>query len=341
MTDRIWVTWERQRRNRTLSAQAAVPLFELRFAGPRIVRYPVLTWRTVLLFVRASPRVIFAQAPSILLGLWAVVYGKLFGRIVIIDAHHAGIFPVGGHNRALNALARTILRSASLVIVTNESMKQHVERVIGAKAVIVPDPLPVFSPRERRDEEATRETGAPADLPAHAAGGTFGLTVVCTWGYDEPFMKLIEAARLLAGEPIRLYITGNHRGHLEATSVPANVTLTGFLAEEEYVDLLSRSDAVVVLTCLHDCLNCGAYEAVALEKPMLLFDSKELRKYFSKGAVHTDNRPEDIADKILSLRKEHQRHASDVRELKSRLAREWPAYLQNLEAAVAALEGGR
>jgi glycosyltransferase involved in cell wall biosynthesis len=79
-------------------------------------------------------------------------------------------------------------------------------------------------------------------------------------------------------------VTGNYRkaGIVPPTDAP-NVTFTGFLADPDYVALLGRADVVIVLTSDDDLLNCGAYEALALDKPLILSDTKAIREYSGWG----------------------------------------------------------
>ena len=78
MTRRIWITWEVQRRNITMSKILGASLHEFIVDAPAWRRYPVLIARTIRLIWRTKPEIIFSQNPSLVLaGL--CVDGKVIG----------------------------------------------------------------------------------------------------------------------------------------------------------------------------------------------------------------------------------------------------------------------
>ena len=147
---------------------------------------------------------------------------------------------------------------------------------------------------------------------------------VCTYAPDEPYGRVFEAARRL-GEGVRVYTTGNPKGQRDALRAlaPANVVLTGFVSEDEYVGLMRACDLIVDLTTQPDCLVCGAYEAVAAGKPLVLSDSIASRAYFSSGVVYCDNSIEGIEAAIRTGLAERDRLAAEIATLGERLAVDW------------------
>jgi glycosyltransferase involved in cell wall biosynthesis len=281
-----------------------------------VVKYPLLIVKTLSVLIKSKSKVVFAQNPSIVLSLLVVVYGKLFHKTVVIDAHNAGLFPLEGKSRILNGLAKAIFRMARLTIVTNDSLKSYVADK-GGRPIVVPDPLPEFSVSRRVNNESN-----------------FLITFICSWAQDEPYREVMEAASLLCDMPVSFSITGKYKGKVDSLSVPDNVQLTGFLDEKAYLNMLAKSDAVVVLTKRKDCMNCGAYEAVSMGLPLLLSDSQVLRNYFSKGTLFTDNSVEDIVHKLRQLYLGHVTLGMEVAELKQELAEGWESYLNDLRQAV-------
>jgi len=74
--------------------------------------------------------------------------------------------------------------------------------------------------------------------------------------------------------------------------------MTGFIPDDLFIQMIYSCDAVIVLTTVEDCLVCGAYEAVAAEKPCILSCTETLVGYFQECAIYTDNSPDDIVKKI-------------------------------------------
>ena len=96
MGGRLWVTWEKQRRNRTLSAALDAELCEFTYKLPRILKYPLFIILTVVKVVSVWPSMLFVQNPSIVLSFVSVFFGKLLRIPVVVDAHNSGVFPFGG-----------------------------------------------------------------------------------------------------------------------------------------------------------------------------------------------------------------------------------------------------
>jgi glycosyltransferase involved in cell wall biosynthesis len=300
----IWITWERQRRNIGISSALEWPLYEMIDNSPRPIRYGRLIMETTRTLLREKPDVVCVQNPSIILALLGVLCKGIMGYRCIVDAHNSGLMPLEGRSAVLMKIARWIQRGADLTIVTNEEMKTLVE-ANGGRSVILPDRTPEVPPVE------------PVTLR-----GDRVVTYVCTFSEDEPYEAVIEAAGLLE-EDIVVYITGNHRGRIDAGSLPPNVELTGFIDEAVYWSLLASSDAVMVLTLREGCLVCGAYETVALGRPLILSDTEVLRSYFSRGCVYVSPDSRSIAEGIRIALKRDRELLAEIRRLRGELDRSW------------------
>lgn len=327
MKQRIWLTWERQRRNRTLSEALEAHLYEFDHKLPRIRRWLKAIGGTIGVLWRERPRYLFAQNPSLVLALIAVWYGRLTGRVVAIDAHNAGIFPFFGRagrfhrmmRPIMQRLAHYVMRKATVTIVSNPGLAGYVERV-GGRAFVLPDPLPHLG----------------SSSGADGAGDTPSVLFICTWAADEPYAEVLKAAARL-DPATRIYITGNSKGREQVVQpVPDNVILTGFVPEEEFVALLHRADAVMDLTTLDNCLVCGAYEAVAASKPMVLSDTEALRAYFRKGAVFARNDADSIAGAVRQVLADKARLDAEVVALKRELLESWQQQRADLELLLSA-----
>ena len=321
MPDRLWITWETQRRNRTLSALLNARLFEFDLELPGWQRYPLAIWKTLATLFAEKPEIIFAQNPSIVLAWLAVMYANLTGKKVVIDAHNAGLFPAEGKYRSLNWLASKLFKWTTVTIVSNDALKSHVEKH-GGKSVALPDPIPEIAP--------------PVISPE--LGGKFNVMFICSWAEDEPYYEVMRAATLL-DKSIYIYMTGKSRG-LEAHAgipVPENVVLTGFVTNERFSELLYGCDAVMALTTREDCLLCGAYEGVSAGKPLLLSDTSALRNYFNQGSVYVDNSAAEIATAITTIATEHAALTREIREMHKQRDIELTGLTENLEQALLVL----
>jgi glycosyltransferase involved in cell wall biosynthesis len=124
---------------------------------------------------------------------------------------------------------------------------------------------------------------------------------------------LIAAARLLPPE-YEVSITGRSKlSEAQRAALPANVRLTGFVSEADYLTLLRNADVVVDLTTRENCLVCGAYEAISLHKALVVSDTTALRELLAEAAEYCRNDAGDIADSIRRAAASRMRLEADAR----------------------------
>ena len=308
MKKAIWFSWENHRRNREVSKALGVTLYEF----PEIdginnpfKKYILGLFKTIRILLKIRPKLIFAQNPSLILSLFVVTLRKIFNYRVIIDAHNVGLFPKEGKCGLLNRLSRFVQRHADLVIVSNPGL-QPVVKSNGGKSFVLPDKIPDIQPNSK----------LPLD-------GSFKILFICSFAKDEPYLEVIEAARLV-GKDVRIYVSGNYRkAVLIPSELPENITLTGYLSEENYIHFLNSVDATIDLTTRENCLVCGAYESVAAGKPVILSDTSALKNYFNQGAIFSENTGPALARAIVQLISQHQKLYESISSLKSIRLAEW------------------
>ncbi len=300
----IWLTWERQRRNKSMATKVGATLHELEYKGSALARYWNLGWKTIGIVVRTKPGAIYFQNPSLVLSLLVTTlkFLRLTRARTIGDFHNAGVFPP-----VAQFLVPWMVRTNDLTLVSNKNLQSTVT-AMGGKCVAVPDPLP-----EIHAAVAVAGTSRQADQ--------FEVFFICSWAPDEPIANVLRAAEILAsrGRGISISISGRSKLHAVGwdRAVPDNVELTGFLSEADFDRRLTNCDAILDLTTRADCMVCGAYEAVSVGIPMILSDNEPTKAYFNKGALFTDNSAEDIASAILKLRENHPRLQAEVANLKT------------------------
>ena len=273
MKERVWITWEKQRRNKTLSAKLDAQLYEFDIRLPFFLRYPVSIGKTISVLLKERPQIIFCQNPSLVLAALALVLSRILNTTLIIDAHNAGLFPLEGRHTILNWMAARICKWTYLTIVSNSELVKHVS-ALGGRAISIPDPIP--------------DIEAPDTLPQQK--GTFNILFICSWSDDEPFREVINAAKHLENDTY-IYITGNSKVFEKEYSekLPVNVILTGYISDDTFAGMLYACDIVMVLTYRENCLLCGAYEGEAVGKPLILSNTNTLKDYFRKGSIYTEN----------------------------------------------------
>lgn len=302
----IWITWETQRRNRSICKAINCKLYELNYdKNNAIFRYVASIIKTFLIILKEKPEVVIVQNPSILLALMAVVIKNLLGYKCIVDAHNAGLFPFENKYSLLNYVSKKIQRLADMVIVTNDALVDVVNNN-GGNAIILPDKLP----------------SCPDKIEHVEMKGGINLLFVCTFSDDEPYQELVEAAKLISSD-IFIYVTGKYKGKIKEQDMPSNLKLLGFVADSKYWDYLATVDGVIVLTTRENCLTCGAYEAVSLTKPMILSNTKAIKKYFNSGAIYCDATTDSICAAILKFKADINLLKPEVINLKYALENDW------------------
>jgi len=317
MRKKIWISWEIQQRNRSMSEVLGAHLYELTSGFPRILKYPILSFQTLILLLRNRDKVVFLQNPSIVLCVIGVLFKKIFGIVLVVDEHNAGLFPLEGKNRFLNLMAKMVVKESSLVIVTNENLRRICE-FWGGNAYVMPDPIPQFP------DDITNSS-----KQSEKKKGFFTLLFICSWADDEPYSELLLASQRFCNENVRLVVSGNYKKKADPNDWP-HVDFTGFIPRHRYLEELKCCDSVIVLTNRDNCLNCGAYEAVAAGKPGLLSDKTALRRHFKEGFVFTDNSVEDISKKVKVLIQGNSELSEKVKYLREDLNRDTKVYAKGL-----------
>ncbi len=305
-TPMLWISWNFHRRTAGLCDGWGIPLHVLHRERSAPLRWLRLIRETVRLLRTHRPELLFVQNPSLVLTVLAVLCRRPFGYSLVVDAHNEGVRPFDRPYAAVRWITRRLLKAADVTIVTNDALATDVQAA-GGYPVVLSDRLP----------EVPAMTASPGvDAP--------DIAVIATYRPDEPIGAIMAAA---AGMPdVRFAFSGpagRYRG--SSAGLPSNVRLTGYLDEPEFWNLLSSAKVICDLTLKPDCLVCGAYEALALAKPMVLSEGPANRRVFGPAAVFTDNSPKDIAAAFRTALDERQRLADGARALRSSYPARWQA----------------
>lgn len=309
----IWFTWEDHRRSRELAAAFNCEYVCYISKRNRLFRYIHLTFKTFFCIKDKRPSLVFCQNPSVILALFLCLFKDHFGYTLVVDRHSNFKFSSRNSWRPIWVVFHWIsdfsLKRADITIVTNPYLRDFVNSM-GGCAYVLPDKIPqlldgVCYPKVDKKKE---------------------ITFISTFSEDEPIFEVVKAASILSDEYV-VYVTGSYKkfknlDQLKA-QLPANVVLTGFLPESDYQSRLVSSDAILVVTTSEHTLTCGAYEAVALGKPMVLGNTKAIIDFFNKGAVYTEIDPQKIAKNIIVLFNNLELYQTQVAELKDELESDW------------------
>ena len=264
----IWITWEHQRRNVSMAQLLEVDYHEMQHSGWAPIRYSILFFKTMLLLSRKRPDIVFYQNPSIILALTTSLYKifTLFKVTIVGDYHNAGVHPPFG-----KSFIKPLSRFSDLILVSNDSLVDTVT-AWGCSSIAFPDPIPSIMP--------------PTFIQGNLANQRKKMLFICSWADDEPINEVLTAGHQL--DDIDLFITGKPKldAYPLAKSPAENTTLTGFLPERKFEELVYQCDIIMDLTTRDNCMVCGAYEGIAAEKPIILSDNQASRDYFDLSLIH-------------------------------------------------------
>jgi len=309
----IWITWEVQRRNIGISSALGIIQYTIDSDRPSLMRYIESIFKTIVILRREEPEVVFAQNPSTLLALLLILIKRFYMKMLILDSHNSGIFLLEGRYALLNKISCWIQKKADLTLVTNDGLRREIERN-GGRACVLLDRIPKI--------DGSRSL---------ALRPGWSVAYVCSFSKDEPFLKVIDAARSLQQSGVTIYFTGSYLGKVDINLLPANIMMMGFLADPDYWGLLETCDLVMDLTTRDDCLVCGAYEGIAAGKPLILSATKATMTVFNKGCVHVENNVASICDGILTSITNYADKVKEIKELRNDLERKWQVDIEKLK----------
>jgi len=317
------LTWNHHQRMTQLCAFLNVPLEEITTKKRGIIRYLYLASISWRFLYQHRPSAVLIQSPSLILALFCVAIKHLFRFRLVVDAHNESVEPFINKSKFIRFATNFVLKSSELVIVTNKFLAEVV-KTKGGVPFILPDRIPEGI-RKRRDM-----------LP-EAPDNCFSVAVICTGAPDEPISEILNAARMV-GKEISFYVTGNIGSLLSRLGdLPENVTATGFLEEDDYWDLLRKSDSVLDLTRMPDCLVCGAYEALAVETPMILTKNRATKNLFGECAVLIENNAPDIVRAIYTIRNDKPAILEKLNEYRKIYLKQWEENALDLKIRLAML----
>lgn len=276
------------------------------------IKHPLLFTKTLHILVKENPKIILCQSPPITCALVALIYRYFFGlksTKILIDAHTGSIY-----NTWSKRITKLIMKKADGIIVTNEELQNDLSAK-GVNSTVLEDPIP---------EVCTHFSECTLDVHnANEKRESYKIAVICSFAKDEPIREILHAASTIPGS--EFYFTGDKskaKINLLVTK-SANVYFTGFLDYKDYLLLLKGSDVIMDLTKNDKTMVAGAYEAVALEKPLITSNWPPFTRYFNKGTIHIDNSVQMIRNAIETAINTRYEMSKEMQQLKTEKNDEW------------------
>jgi hypothetical protein len=75
----------------------------------------------------------------------------------------------------------------------------------------------------------------------------------------------------------------------------------------------------------------GAYEALAVEKPLITSNWTTLKDYFNKGTIYVDNSAAEITNAIQTAQNKKEQLMKEIHQLKLEKTKEWDDKFANFK----------
>jgi glycosyltransferase involved in cell wall biosynthesis len=273
--------------------------------------------------------VLIARRPSLVYVIITPTFSALAVYLYCLVARIPYVMDVHGHSLTSRKWAWTVplqkfLAKRALATLVDQRLYQETFEGAGARTVVL----------ER--SPVNINVSALKRLPATEP---FSVTMVSIFAVDEPVDIVVEAARLVPD--VRFYITGDTKRAPAAllSSAPPNVTFTGYLYSDEYLNRLYSSNAVMTLTTEAYSLVSGGVESMALGLPTILSRQPVLLDYFTKGAVFVEHTPESIAAGVKQARDAEERLRREISTLAAEKIDRWQSAMKDLRGRIAKVTG--
>ena len=325
MAARIWISWNKQRRNIGLADALGAKLCMSELDLPRWRRTPMQLLRSWRLIRAEKPAICFTMNPSIFSSWWLSLLARWYHFLLITDLHTVNVKTSGVRLIIFNLFFRSGLKRSDIVIVTNSMYRSSILR-LNPSVVCIPDPLP------RIHYGLTHNTHMGTD-------NKFSVLFISSFAEDEPLSAVLALDSCL--DEFTILVTGNWKLRFENRPKTQNILFLGFLPDAEYDSLLCSVDSVMVLTFQEDCLCCGAYEAFSAGKPLVLSGTEALRSFFGQAPVYTDNTSESILESLLTIKREKDLRTQMIISGRAALQDSFCRGISELESRISKIETRR
>lgn len=320
MADRVWISWNDQRRNIGLAAAVNAALYMTDRRSKRLWRLLNEFCKTWKIIKRDKPSICFTMNPSIFSSWWLSILAALYGFRLVTDLHTPNIESKGFKKKIFQLFFNSGIRNSDIVITTNDIYRRSI-MPLNSNVVVVPDPLPALHVPQKDDKNKY----PPKD-------NKMQVLFICSFDPDEPINEVLELDSKL--DDFDILVSGDWKKKFTSLPTTSNIHFLGFIGNDEYDRLLLSVDGIMVLTKREGCLCCGAYEAFAVGKPLILSKTSAQQEFFGKAPIYTINSPTDILSALKKLKAEKKERAKVILRERNMLNIKFRKGIEDLENAI-------
>lgn len=258
-----------------------------------------------------KPTTVFTFHTHPLVTLCAILIKTMRPYKIIADLHTAAYTDY--YRFPFKSLIKFTFRFTDLLLIHNRNSINYFEKYFSGysdKLFFLEDPVPEII-----------GTGKSKDNPK-IEGKTI-CVLITRFSDDEKVMDFLNIVKDL--ENYFFYITGNYKkiniGEDKRTGY--NYHMTGFLDENDYWQLLDTADIIVTLTTREYTLLSAGYEAIALEKPILVSETITLKDFFGENARYLNQDFTNVVDELDRIVNNIEHWQQRVKRFKQIRQKEW------------------
>lgn len=286
----------------------------------KILDYTIKSIKTLRLLYQNKPKVVWVQLPPIFLLNLLLFYKKHINkRVIIVSDCHNGVF-FGKWEKYFDP---RVINKSDIILVHNSVIRDiAIKMGLNTEKIFILEDKPA----EKKMDENLVKQGKIANQ----------VLMPCGFSKDEPLEIVFEAAKKIP--EIILLISGpKERGVtlFDYSKKPDNVHLVGYLSLKDYETLFMQSDIILGLTTEDHIQLSVANEAVGMEKPMVLSNTKLLCEMFDKGSVYVETLDANsIAEGIRRALQNNNSLKEDIKMLKKERNEKWNSMASGLKEKI-------
>jgi len=263
-------------------------IFGLNLPWP--LRYLTQSLATLFILFNERPGIVIVQNPPVLAPFVALLYCRLFNSKLAIDSHTAAFLDYKWQK--FDWLYKFVAKQAAVNSCHNYKNLEILKKW-GIEPSMV---MQFFNPVYDLNKLARPLNDLKIEKAIYKS--KLPIMMVNRFAADDDWKTVVATARIMPETDF--FITGNPadvKGELG--DLPANVYLTGYLKNQEFLKLMSLVKVVLTFSLRPDTSLWSIRETMALTKPFVTSDSEVLRRNFESVAIFSKSDPLEIKEKII------------------------------------------